>query len=75
MFKFDLALILPLFLSRRITVAELAKQAKTSHASVSRALHGESVGALVLMRVAEALGIPETDVPSFLAKPSTPVIC
>lgn len=71
MFRFTRELILPLFLERRITVAELAKRAGTSHAAAWRAVNGESVGAIVAGKIAEALGIDAT---KFLARPSTPVI-
>ena len=67
MFRFEREKILPIFLERRITVAE------TAHMSAWRAVNGESVGATVLSRIALALGIDASDVPSFLV-PAKPVV-
>ena len=73
MFRFEREKILPLFLERRITVAELARLARTAHMSAWRAVNGESVGATVVSRIADALGIAASDMPSFLV-PAKPVV-
>lgn len=74
MFRFEREKILPIFLERRITVTELARLAKTSHAAAWRAVNGEPIGAIILSRIAEALGLSETDVPSFLVRPAKPIV-
>lgn len=60
MFKFDRAKILPIFLEKRITVAELARLAGVAHQSAQRAVSGEKVSALIVAKVAAALGIEKT---------------
>lgn len=71
MFRFDRALILPLFLSRQITITELAKKAGTSHLAAWRAVNGENVNARIVGKISTALGISAE---KFLVRPSTPVI-
>lgn len=61
MFRFKRERILPLFLSRRMTVAELARKAGVSHTSAQRAVEGEKVAAPIIDKVAEALGIDTMD--------------
>ena len=74
MFRFEREKILPIFLERRITVADLSRLAKTSHAAAWRAINGEAVGATVVSRIADALGITAADTPKFLVRPSAPVV-
>ena len=45
MFNFDRTKILPLFLTERITVAELARKAGISHKAAYRAINGLSITA------------------------------
>lgn len=61
MFRFKRERILPLFLSRRMTVAELARKAGVSHTSAQRAVEGEKVAAPIIDKVAEILGIDAMD--------------
>ena len=73
MFRFEREKILPIFLERRITVAELARLARTAHMSAWRAVNGEQVSAPIITKIADALGIDASDVPSFLV-PAKPVV-
>ena len=66
MFRFTRKKILPLFFAKKMTVAELARQAHIAHQSAWRALNGESVSAKIIKKVAEALKI---DAVEFLDTP------
>ena len=57
MFRYERAKILPFFLQKKMTVAELARAAGVSHKSAQRAVNGEAVHAVVIGKVADALGI------------------
>ena len=61
MFRFSRLKILPLFLSRRITIAELARLAGISHQSAQKAVNGENVSAVIIGKVADALKFDATD--------------
>ena len=52
MFRFNRALILPLFLSKGMTVTELAHKAGVAYQSAQRALDGEKVGANIIGKIA-----------------------
>lgn len=68
MFKFDRTKILPLFLEKRITVAELARLAGVAHPSAQKAVSGERVSATIISKIADALGIE--NVTDFLVEPT-----
>ena len=55
MFNFDRTKILPLFLTERITVAELARKAGISHKAAYRAINGLSITAPVVDKTSRAL--------------------
>ena len=57
MFRYERAKILPHFLKQGMPVAELARKANISHQSAQRALEGKNVSAVIIARVANALGI------------------
>lgn len=57
MFRFNRERILPLFLQKRWTVAELARRAGIAQSSAQRAVNGNSVAAPIIAKVADALGI------------------
>lgn len=57
MFRFNRTKILPLFLQKRMTIAQLARIAGVSHQAAQKAVNGESVGAIVIGKIAEALNV------------------
>ena len=61
MFRFNRRKILPLFLQKRITIAELARLADVAHGSAAKAVQGENVAAPIITKIAEALGIEPYD--------------
>lgn len=61
MFRYKLAKILPYFLQKRITVAQLAREAGVSHQVAYRAISGEKVAAPIIAKVADALGFNAED--------------
>lgn len=61
MFRYKRELILPYFLSKRMTVSELARRAGISHQSAQRAVEGEAVSAVIIGKVAEALDFNAMD--------------
>ena len=61
MFRFTRQKILPLFLQKRMTVAELARRAGISNQTAQRAVEGKKVGAVIVSKVADALGINALD--------------
>ena len=61
MFRYKRELILPHFLQKRMTVAELARKAGISHQSAQRAVEGEAVSAVIIGKVAEALDFNAMD--------------
>ncbi len=61
MFRFTRQKILPLFLQRRMTIAELAHRAGIANKTAQRAVDGEKVSAVVVGKVADALGINALD--------------
>lgn len=67
MFQFNRELILPLFLSKGMTVAVFARQAGVSFKAASRAVNGQPVSAPIAQRVAAALGV---DVLKYLCSPT-----
>lgn len=71
MFRFTRAKILPLFLQRRITVAELARMAGISHQSAQKAVNGSAVSAVIIGKIAEALHVDAMD---FIETPETGII-
>ena len=67
MFRFNRTKILPLFLQKKITVAELARIAGVSHQAAQKAVNGQTVGAVVIAKIAEALNV---DAMNFLEPPA-----
>ena len=67
MFRFNREQILPLFLQRRITVAELARLSGISHKAAYRAVNGLTITAPVVEKTARALNF---DALTFLANPA-----
>ena len=67
MFRFNRTKILPLFLQKKITVAELARTAGVSHQAAQKAVNGQTVGAVVIAKIAEALNV---DAMNFLEPPA-----
>ena len=57
MFRFNRALILPLFLQTGMTLSELAHKAGVAYQSAQRAVDGEKVGANIIGKIAAALNI------------------
>lgn len=57
MFRFNRALILPLFLQKKMTISELAHKAGVAYQSAQRAVDGEKVGANIIGKLAAALGV------------------
>lgn len=66
MFRFTRERILPLFLQRRMTTAELARVAGVSHKAATRAVNGLPVQADIVGKVADALNV---DAVQFLDPP------
>ena len=67
MFRFKREMILPLFLSRRMTVYDLAKLAGVAYRSAERAVNGIPVSAPVADKIARALDFNAVD---FLVEPA-----
>lgn len=61
MFRFNRALILPVFLNRRITIWSLAKAAGVNYRAADRAVNGLPVQAPVVAGIADALNINPLD--------------
>ena len=57
MFRFNRERILPYFLQKQWTVAELARKAGVAHRTAQRAIEGEAVAAPLIGKIANALGI------------------
>ena len=57
MYQFTRTKVLPLFLQRRMTIRQLAKDAGVSEKTAERAINGLPVHASVIGRIADALGI------------------
>lgn len=57
MFRFNRERILPYFLQKQWTVAELARRAGIAQSSAQRAVNGNSVAAPIIAKIADALGI------------------
>lgn len=66
-FRFNRTKILPLFLSRRETIAQLARRAGCHSATVARAVNGEPIGADSVDKIARAL---DFDAITFLTEPA-----
>ena len=61
MFRFNRTKILPVFLSRRVTVASLAKAAGCDISTANRAINGGRIHAKSVASIADALGIEAVD--------------
>lgn len=61
MFRFNRKKILPEFLNRRETVADFAREAGVSYQSAQRAVEGRAISAVIVSKVADALGINPVD--------------
>ena len=66
-YRFDRAKILPLFLQRCETVAELARRAGCTAATASRAVNGDKISAANVDKIARALNFNAVD---FLVEPA-----
>lgn len=66
-FRFNRAKILPLFLSRRETIAQLARRAGCNSATAARAVNGEPIGADNVDKIARAL---DADAVTLLTEPA-----
>ena len=62
MYQFKRKEVLPIFLKRRITLRKLAKEAGVTEKTVERAVNGLPVQAVVVDRIAVALGVDPLDV-------------
>ena len=62
MFQFKRAKVLPLFLQRRITIKQLAKEAGVSEKTCEKAVNGRPITASVVDRIAVALDVNPLDV-------------
>ena len=67
MFQFKREKILPLFLQRQMTIAELARVAGLSHKAAYRAVNGLNITAPVVEKTARALDFDAVD---FLDNPA-----
>ena len=67
MFRFKRELILPIFLSRCMTIWQLAKLAGVAYSSAERAVNGIPVSAPVVDKIARALDVNAVD---FLVEPA-----
>ena len=54
--------VLPIFLKRRITLKRLAEEAGVTEKTVERAVNGLPITAVVVDRIADALGVDPLDV-------------
>ena len=66
-YRFDRAKILPLFLQRQETIAEIARRAGCNPATASRAVNGEKISAVNVAKIARALNFNAVD---FLVPPA-----
>ena len=57
MFRFNREKILPVFLKKEMTIADLARKAGVAHRSAERAVEGVAVAAPIINKIADALGI------------------
>ena len=57
MFRFNREKILPVFLKKEMTIADLSRKAGVAHRSAERAVEGEAVAAPIINKIADALGI------------------
>ncbi len=62
MYQFKRAIVLPLFLQKRITVKQLARESGVTEKTVERAVNGLPIQAAVVDRIATALGVNPLDV-------------
>lgn len=62
MYQFKREEVLPLFLQKRITVKQLARESGVTERTVERAINGLPVQAVVVDRIATALGVNPLDV-------------
>lgn len=62
MYQFKRAIVLPLFLKRRIPIRQLAQEADVSESTLKKALEGKFVTAVVVDKIACALGVSPLDV-------------
>ena len=66
-YRFDSAKILPLFLQRQETIAELARRAGCNPATASRAVNGYKISAVNVAKIGDALDFNAVD---FLVPPA-----
>lgn len=71
MFRFTREKILPLFLQKRISIAELAKSADVHQKTAANAIHGLPVSSKVVDKIATALGVNAL---LFLEKPQSSAV-
>ena len=57
MLRFNREKILPVFLKKEMTIADLARKAGVAHRSAERAVEGVAVAAPIINKIADALGI------------------
>ena len=57
MLRFNREKILPVFLKKEMTIADLSRKAGVAHRSAERAVEGEAVAAPIINKIADALGI------------------
>lgn len=62
MYQFKRAIVLPLFLKRRITLKKLAREAGVSDLTIKKALDGQFITAAVVDKIACALGASPLDI-------------
>ena len=62
MYQFKREEVLPLFLQKRITVKQLARESGVTEKTVERAVNGLPVQAVVVDKIATALGVSLLDV-------------
>ena len=62
MYQFTRTKVLPLFLQRRMTIRQLAKEAGVSEKTADKAVNGLPITAVVVSRIAAALGFNPLDV-------------
>ena len=62
MYQFKRSIVLPLFLQKRITVKQLARESGVTEKTAGRAVNGLPVQAVVVDRIATALGVNLLDV-------------
>lgn len=62
MYRFKREEVLPLFLQKRITVKRLARESGVNERTIERAVNGLPVQAVVVDKIATALGVNPLDV-------------